>query len=107
MLGLVSLFLVTVVLLVFPTMSQNVNPAHPAEIGVQKHVSPDEMRERAANAQLQKDAKELNALCTAVSGDMDGIQHGDMSKDLLDRLKRMEKLSKHMREQLSRGGIAP
>jgi hypothetical protein len=90
------------VLLVAPGRGQGVNPAHPTEINAQKHVSPDEMRERASNAQLQQDAKELAGLCNAVSTDMDGVQHGVLSKDLLDRLKRMERLSKRVREQLSK-----
>jgi|ERR1700674_104437 hypothetical protein len=82
--------------------SQNVNPMHPVEIQVQKHTSPEDMRERLANVQLQKDAKELAELCASVPGDMDGVKRGLLSKDLLEKLKRVEKLSKHVREQLTR-----
>jgi hypothetical protein len=82
--------------------SQNVNPMHPEEIQVQKHASPEDMRERLANVQLQKDAKELAELCASVPGDMDGVKQGLLSKDLLEKLKRVEKLSKHVREQLTR-----
>jgi hypothetical protein len=82
--------------------SQNVNPMHPVEIQVQKHTSPEDMRERLANVQLQKDAKELAELCASVPGDMDGVKQGLLSKDLLEKLKRVEKLSKHVREQLTR-----
>jgi hypothetical protein len=58
------------------------------------------MRARAANVQLQKDAKELAELCAAMPSDLDGVKQGLMSKDMLEKLKRMEKLSKHVREQL-------
>ena len=82
--------------------AQNVNPMHPEEIQAQKHASPDDLRARVANVQLQKDAKELAELCASVPGDMDGVKQGLLSKDLLEKLKRVEKLSKHVREQLTR-----
>src|SRR5690348_13976216 len=82
--------------------AQNVNPMHPEEIQVQKHASPEDMRARVANVQLQKDAKELAELCSSVPGDLDGVKQGLLSKDLLEKLKRVEKLSKHVREQLTR-----
>jgi hypothetical protein len=95
------LALVIGVLLVAVSLpGQNVNPMHPGEISVQKHASPDDMRSRAANVQLQKDARELAELCAVMPGDLDGVKQGLMSKDMLEKLKRMEKLSKHVREQL-------
>ena len=87
--------------------TQNVNPMHPEEIQVQKHASPEDMRARVANVQLQKDAKELAELCASVPGDMDGVKQGLLSKDLLEKLKRVEKLSKHVREQLTPRASGP
>ena len=94
--------LVGVVVVPAALRTQNVNPMHPEEIQVQKHTSPEDMRERLANVQLQKDAKELAELCASVPGDMDGVKQGLLSKDLLEKLKRVEKLSKRVREQLTR-----
>ena len=90
-----------------PLLGQNVNPMHPEEISAQKHPSPDDMRARAANAQLQRDAKELAELCASVPGDLDGVKQGLMSKDLLEKLKRMEKLSRRVRELLTQTSPAP
>jgi hypothetical protein len=87
-------------LLVLPVESQNVNPAHPEEMQVQKHMSPDDIRARAANLQFQKDAKELSELCSSIPADMDGLRQGVLSKETIDKLKRIEKLSKRVREQL-------
>ena len=101
------LLLIAVVLIPVPLPSQNVNPMHPEEISVQKHASPDDMRARAANVQLQKDAKELADLCASVPGDLDGVKQGLMSKDLLEKLKRMEKLTKRVRELLTQTSPAP
>src|SRR5262252_11182806 len=83
-------------------VSQNVNPAYPVEIQAQKHVSPEEMRARLASVELHKDAKELSELYATVSKDMDGVTQGMVSKDVIERLKRLEKLSKRVREQLTR-----
>ena len=91
-----------VMLIAIPLPSQNVNPMHPQEIDLQKHASPDEMRARVANVQLQNDAKELAGLCASIPGDMDAIKQGLLSSAVLEKLKRVEKLSKHVREQLSR-----
>ncbi len=80
---------------------------HPQEIDVQKHSSPEDVRTRAASLQLQKDAKELSELCASVSDDMDHVKQGLLSKDALEKLKRMEKLSKRVREQLTQTSLAP
>ena len=90
-----------------PLPSQNVNPMHPEEIQVQKHESPDDMRARVASVQFQKDANELADLCASVPHDLDGVKQGVVSKDLLEKLKHLEKLSKRVREQLARTNATP
>jgi hypothetical protein len=76
--------------------------ARPTEISVQHHATPEEIRDRAANHQFQKDAKELSDLCAYVPHEMDALKQGLLSKDTTDKLKRTEKLSKLIREQLTR-----
>lgn len=87
--------------------AQNVNLKHPNDVSVQKQITPDEMRERAAQTQLQKDAKELAELCASIPGDMNGVKEGVLPKDELEKLKRLEKLSKRVREQLAQFSVAP
>lgn len=95
-------------LLAVPLRSQNVNPNYPVQkIQAQKHPSADDMRSRMSNLQLQKDAKELAELCASVPSDMDGVKQGLLSKDVLEKLKRVERLSKRVREQLTRSSTAP
>jgi len=95
-------------LLAVPLRSQNVNPNYPVqEIQAQKHPSADDMRSRMSNLQLRKDAKELAELCASVASDMDGVKQGLLSKDVLEKLKRVERLSKRVREQLTRTSTAP
>jgi hypothetical protein len=97
-----ALLLIAVVLTTVPLLSQNVNTMHPEEIHAQKTTSADDMRARAVNLQLQKDATELSDLCASVPHEMDGVKQGLMALDLVDKLKRLEKISKRVREQLAR-----
>src|ERR1700675_1428736 len=96
-----------VILMPAALQTQNVNPTHPVEIQAQKHPSPDDIRARAANLQLQKDARELAELCASVPRDLDGLKKGLLSQDLPEKLKRVEKLSRRVREQLIRSSTMP
>jgi hypothetical protein len=84
-----------------PVRSQSVNMEHPHDIYAQKVSSPEEIRSRVANVQLQKDAKELAELCSTIQSDMDEVRKGLLSQDILKKLKRVEKLSKSVREKLT------
>jgi hypothetical protein len=97
-------FLVGGLLIAHPLASQNVNVnmEHPQEINVQHRLSPEEMRARLRVSQVQNDAKELAELCASVTTDMDTVKQGLLPKDATERLKRMEKLSKRMRDNLTR-----
>jgi len=89
-------------LVAVPLTAQNVNTMNPPEIHAQHHATPEEVRDRASNLQLQKDAKDLAELCAALQPDLNGVEKGLLSKDVMERLKRMEKLSKRVREQLTK-----
>ena len=82
--------------------AQNVNMEHPQEIHVQHRLSPEEVRDRLSGSQLQTDVKELAQLSATIPADMDGIKKGELGKDVLEKLKRLEKLSKRVREELTR-----
>jgi hypothetical protein len=82
--------------------TQTVNPGRPENMDVQHIPTPAELRARVNNAQFQKDAQELSELCASVPADLDGLKQGLLGKDMLDKLKRIEKLSKRVREGLTR-----
>jgi len=90
------------VLLAFLANGQNVNPAHPQEIQAQKVPTAEEMRVRLGRDQVQKDAQELSELCAKFPGDIEQMKQGLLPKDTVEKLKRMEKLSKRLREELTR-----
>jgi Skp family chaperone for outer membrane proteins len=52
--------------------------------------------------ELQREAKELLELSQSIQPDIANISRGLLPKDTLDKLKRIEKLAKHLRSELSR-----
>jgi hypothetical protein len=53
-------------------------------------------------ARLQRDAQELAELSATIPADISRANQGLLSKDVIDKLKRVEKLAKQLRGQLSR-----
>jgi hypothetical protein len=52
--------------------------------------------------EMQRNAKELSELARSVPSDIDQTMKGMLPKDLVNRLKRIEKLAKQLRNQVSR-----
>jgi hypothetical protein len=57
--------------------------------------------QRLDPAKLREEADELAKLAQVVPQDMGQIMQGKMPKDAIDRLKRIEKISKHLRSELA------
>jgi hypothetical protein len=74
---------------------QNHLPAEGVSLQAQKRPTVDVVR-------LQRDAQELAELSASVPGDVSRVNRGLLSKDLVDKLKRVEKLSKQLRGELTR-----
>lgn len=52
-------------------------------------------------AKLKQEADELAQLSAGVPSDLARVVHGQLPKDLADKLKRIEKLAKHLRNELT------
>jgi hypothetical protein len=52
-------------------------------------------------AALQREAKELLELSQSVQPDIESLSRGLLSKGLTDKLKRIEKVSKHLRTEIA------
>ena len=50
--------------------------------------------------ELQREAKELLELSQSLQPDMESVNYGIFPKDTIEKLKRIEKLSKHLRSEL-------
>jgi hypothetical protein len=84
-----------------PALAQSVNLARPPEITAQHNPTADEMRSRVGNAELEKDTRELAELCGSIRADLFEIDQGMVPKDLPDKLNRVAKLSKKVRQELT------
>ncbi|MGC2473680.1 MAG: hypothetical protein WA485_05045 [Candidatus Sulfotelmatobacter sp.] len=51
---------------------------------------------------IHQHAQELSALSNSVQSDLQQLQKGVLSKDLANNLKKMEKLSKTLRQEMAR-----
>jgi len=89
-----------------PSQSYDLNRPT-TEVHTEHHATAEEIRDRQAGPQLQKDAKDLAELCASIRADMDGVKQGLLAKDVMGKLKRMEKLSKRVREELTKTATAP
>jgi hypothetical protein len=63
--------------------------------------SGDQKRQTLDMAKLQRDAHELSELAASIPDDVNRANRGVLSKDLIEKLKRVEKLSKQLRVQLT------
>ena len=61
---------------------------------------PGSVRSSANTLALQRDADHLAELAASVPGGVLNVSKGMLDKDLLQKLKQIEKLSKHLRSEL-------
>lgn len=63
--------------------------------------TPPELDTRAVRLEaMHRDADELSALSVSVQSDLQQLQHGLLPKDLDQKLRKMEKLSKRLRGEV-------
>lgn len=58
-------------------------------------------RPRIDFVEMQRESRELSDLAHTVPADMENVTRGLMPKDLIEKLKRIEKLSKHLRSEVT------
>jgi hypothetical protein len=64
--------------------------------------SPDSSQPAIDTLALQRDADQLAALAASVPPGVKNVNRGLLAKDMLQKLKQIEKLSKHLRSELGR-----
>ena len=98
--------LVLLLVLCAATSAQSRNnwphPPEPADKSLTVPKTPSTaVRTRADSVQLQREAKELLELSQSLQPDIESVNHGLLPKDTIEKLKRIEKLSKHLRGELA------
>jgi predicted outer membrane protein len=99
-------FLIVVLLLSLSLANAQGRAATAGQIALRKYESshqveaPPQPQRRSTNVQLQHDADELSSLAQSIPAGLKLVTQGTLPKDLLERLKKIEKLSKHLRSEL-------
>ncbi len=79
-----------------------IRQADQAEAQTQKNIPPPATRHAHLDlARLSQDADDLARIAQTIPPDVAGIQKGLLPKDMIEKLKQIEKLSKQLRKQLS------
>jgi hypothetical protein len=90
----------------YPPLTPNSNgmprpePEHQLPMDQPEQVKPHAGERRADAAQIKRDAAELAKLASEIPPAVELANNGILSKELNDRLKRIEKLSKQLRREL-------
>jgi hypothetical protein len=67
-----------------------------------KSDTPPDLNQQAVRlAAIHQDADDLAALSTSLQSDLQQLQKGMLSKDLTEKLKKVEKLSKRLRQEVT------
>ncbi len=89
----------------FPPLTTNPSPHPPVErrspIDQPQVVTPRSKQPRVDGARLMREAEELAKLSDEIPSLVEQANKGVLSKDLTERLKRIEKLSKQLRRDLT------
>jgi hypothetical protein len=102
--------LLTILLLTQPTVPQTGRillptggrQADQAVARADQNVPPPQQPKRVIDGvKLQQDADELAALAASIPPAVSQTNHGLMPKDMVDKLKRIEKLAKHLRGEIN------
>jgi hypothetical protein len=103
---IVTSCLLPIVLLPFLANGQGTRPIPPGYVEAGKRpdplAAPPSFKSRGVDVQqLKRDADEFNRLVTVVPPQIDEVLQGKLPKDLQDNLKRVEKLARKLRSEVS------
>jgi len=79
---------------------KGIREADKAEEKFEKSIPPPQVSVHRNPRQLQQDANELARLAESIPADVEQVGRGILAKDLNERLKKIEKLSKRLRNEL-------
>lgn len=100
----VTVSLAVMLVLSLPCVAQNSRTLPPQMRHAQELQAQNESTDsRPVDAQaLAREADELATLAASIQPDVHNLSHGVLAKDLAQKLKQIEKLSKHLRSELTR-----
>ncbi len=88
------------ILIALPVVCQQGMPTPMGRPIQWQHPGPEVSPEQRARA-VKQEAEDLSELSNSIQGDLEKLQKGMLTKDLHDKLKKLEKLAKHLREDVA------
>jgi hypothetical protein len=98
-------------LIALPALPQGTRPMPPGRVQAEKSAEqfrarmdenlPQPVRPGLDPAKLQAEAAELSRLAASLPAQINQVKKGQLPKDLGENLKRIEKLAKHLRSEIS------
>lgn len=76
-------------------------PDNNSDSGLHVQAPPAQGAKAIDSAKLRADAAELRTLTAAVQSQVDQVSNGMIPKDMSDNLKKIEKLAKHLRNEIN------
>lgn len=96
-----AVFLLLVLLAIPQRPSNWPKPPAPAEPPTPVARNSHPQQHRVDTAQLQHEAKELLDLSQSIQPDIESVSRGLLPKDTVEKLKRIEKLAKQLRQEIA------
>ena len=75
-------------------------PADMRDIGAPE-VEPEKQKKHLDTLQAEREARELSDLANSISMDVVHLKQGLLPKDMIEKLKRIEKVAKHLRTEVA------
>ena len=103
----VSWLLIAILLAASTALAQKAIPpgvrqADKTEAQTEKNVPPPREQARPVDmAKLKRDADQLASLAQSIPAAIESVQRGTLPKDLIEKLRQVEKLSKRLRSKLT------
>jgi hypothetical protein len=97
-------FLIALALCHSPVEAQHrlhTKPPAPADPTVNSDITPKPAGARIDLLEIQREATELAKTAQSIPLDVESVRKGMLPKDVLQKLKQIEKISKHLRSELN------
>lgn len=97
------MLLVVSVALAQKAIPPGVRQADKAEAQTEKNVPPPSEQAKSLNtANLKRDADQLASLAQSIPADIENVQRGTLPKDLVEKLRQIQRLAKRLRSEITR-----
>ena len=100
---LILLLLGTSMALAQKAIPPGVREADKTEAQTEKNVPPPSEQAKSLNtANLKCDADQLASLAQSIPADIENVQRGTLPKDLVEKLRQIQRLAKRLRSEITR-----